>query len=53
MGEVEVLGPPGQVPHHLGDVGKPLVLNKIYAEKIKSVNVDLRCFFWKSESVVL
>ena len=33
VGEVEVLGASGQVTHHLGDVGQPLVLNKIYAEK--------------------
>ena len=47
MGEVEVLGPPGQVPHHLGDVGQALVLNKIYAEKNKSLYVDVRCFLEK------
>ena len=42
MGEVEVLGAPGQVAHHLGDVGQPLVLDKIYAEKIESVNVTMQ-----------
>ena len=38
VGEVEVLGAPGQVAHHLGDVGQTLVLDKIYAEKIESVS---------------
>ena len=32
MGEVEVLGAPGQVTNHLGDVGQTLVLDKIYTE---------------------
>ena len=51
MGEVKVLGAPGQVAHHLGDVGQPLVLDKIYAEKIESVNVTMQLLM-KSEAVL-